>query len=152
MMNKCVLVIGRESTGSKLIAKIIAHILGVADYGSWEGHDWASENRDGNIVLHQSLPNDKDWIDVDKFIDDNPGYEYFVVLTTRDKTLAKQSRIETYNNEHVEMDGEGLIAKDIMLSIINSDKNYYVWSYESFMFLGLDYLNPIFKFLGIEKQ
>jgi len=37
MREKCVYVIGPESSGSMLVAKILAHTLEVAKYGTWNG-------------------------------------------------------------------------------------------------------------------
>jgi hypothetical protein len=37
MKNKCVFVIGPESTGSKLIAKVCSHALGIDKFGVWNG-------------------------------------------------------------------------------------------------------------------
>lgn len=39
-----------------------------------------------------------------------------------------------------------------MKSIIGSEHEYYIWSYETFMFLGKDYLKLLYKFIDIESE
>jgi len=51
------MVLGPGSTGSVLIAKTIAHVLGVKEWGTWDGRQWAkSEDQTENNVFHLSLP------------------------------------------------------------------------------------------------
>ena len=151
MKNKFVLVIGRASTGSKLIAKLMAHILGVTEYGTWEGHDCPIENNSENIVIHKSLPNDRDWPDVNGIISEYPDHEIYIIITTREETLAKQSRTDTYHWTEEQEENDKFLSKNIISSVMNSGNKFFIWSYETFMFLGIDYLISLCKFMGIEE-
>ena len=39
-----------------------------------------------------------------------------------------------------------------MLEVMHGDIPYFIWSYESFMFLGSDYLQNLYQFLGVESD
>ena len=85
MNKKCVFVIGPEGTGSKLIARVISHVLGIQAYGEWRGGEWSDEG--GHKVCHRSLPFGRasrypdiaEWIaenesDYQVFFDDSGSY------------------------------------------------------------------------------
>ena len=49
-----VIITGAENTGSRLVAKIVAHVHGVAKFGEWHGFQSISKN--GVRILHRSIP------------------------------------------------------------------------------------------------
>ncbi len=52
--NKCLIVIGPEGTGSKLIARTLAHALGIKNFKDWAGNGWIDNGT--HKVCHRSLP------------------------------------------------------------------------------------------------
>jgi len=153
MKHKCVFVIGPESSGSKLIAKIISHALNIDQYGEWNGMGWTEKGM--HKVCHRSLPFliPPQYPDIEKWIHDNQGgYDIFFVITTRDITLSEISRIKRFKKTSTQVQEESKRANEIICDVINSGKNYYIWSYETFMFLKKDYLILLYNFLGIDSD
>lgn len=153
MKRKCVFTIGPESSGSMLVARICAHVLGVAPFGQWNGVGWCDQGR--NKVCHRSLPFciPPRFPDIGKWIADNESdYDIHFVLTTRDITLSEISRVERFNKSFEQVRSESLRAKEIMSQIIASEQKHLIWSYETFMFLGQPYLSELYRFLEVESD
>ncbi len=51
MKNKCVFTIGPESSGSKLVARLIAEVLDIESYDEWNGVGWA--DKDKHKICHR---------------------------------------------------------------------------------------------------
>ena len=152
MKKKCVFAIGPESTGSMLVAKIISHVLEVHQYGDWDGVGWSDKG--SHKVCHRSLPYGfpSKFPDVDKWIKENETeYDIYFVLTTRDITVSESSRIERFSKNPEQVKEETGIAKDMMLKIMKGEQKYFLWSYETFMFLKLDYLKLLYDFLKVDS-
>jgi len=151
-MNKCVFVVGPESTGSKLISRILADALGVVQYSQWDGTGCVDNGKDK--LCHRSLPygipprypDIADWIN--KHRDD---YELFFVITTRDITLSETSRIKRFPKNLGQVRRETKHAKMIISELLKSNNKCYIFSYETFMFLQIDYLRKLYEFLGIDS-
>lgn len=152
-MNKCVVVIGPESSGSKLAAKICAHVLGVRSFGEWNAAGWCGE--DGPQVGHRSLPYGWPPVfpDIPALIGEH-GRDRDVrfVLTTRDITLSEISRFHRWGKAPEQARRESLQAREIMAGVLRSDRPVFLWSYETFMFLGKDYLAGLYRFLEVESD
>ncbi len=150
---KCVFVFGPESSGSMLIAKICSHVLGVEEYGEWRGVGWSDKG--SHKVYHRSQPYHAPprYTDIDEWIVDNKkGYDLFFVLTTRDRTISELSRIERFAKSLKQVEMESEEAKKKMTQVIHSDQPLFIWSYETFMFLGKDYLKLLYEFLGLQSD
>lgn len=153
MRYKCVFVIGPESSGSKLIAKIISHALNIDQYGEWNGMGWTENGM--HKVCHRSLPFliPPQYPDIEKWIHDNQrDYDIFFVITTRDITLSEISRIKRFKKTSTQVQEESKRANEIIRDLIKSRQKYYIWSYETFMFLEMDYLKLLYNFLGINSD
>lgn len=149
----CVVILGPESSGSKLVAKTCAHVLGVHAFGSWNATGWSSGN--GHRIYHRSLPHGRpsQFPDVDALVGDR-GADHALrfVLTTRDRTLSELSRCERFLMDAAQARHDSDRAREIMASILRSDWPSLVWSYETFMFLGKDYLDLLYRFIGVESD
>lgn len=153
MRKKCVFVIGPESTGSKLIAKVASHALGIESFGDWNGSGWSKS--DQHILCHRSLPYGKKFLfpDVQEWIRDyQDEYDLYFVLTTRDITISHFSRYQRWKKPVKQSAVESETAQKIMLEVMRSEQPYFIWSYESYMFLGADYLQTLYHFLGVESD
>ena len=75
MINKkCIFVIGPESSGSMLIARILAHTLGIIKFGKWSGYGKVEDNT--HKIIHRSLPyhlNPPEYPDIEKWIKSRGG-------------------------------------------------------------------------------
>ena len=99
----CVFVVGTESSGSKLIARILAHALGIRPYGTWNASGWATSPESPHRICHRSR---------------------------------RQRWPERPRN----------IMREVMRTC-----SYTIWSYETFMLLRDEYLQGLYRFLGIES-
>lgn len=146
------MVIGPECSGSKLIARICAHVLGIQTYESFGGHDFINEK---HKVCHRSLPfsippqypNIEDWITRNE-----TSFELFFILTTRDISISELSRVRRFNKSIKQVRKESDDAKTIMISLLKSQPNCFIWSYETFMFLRMAYLQKLYQFLGVQSD
>lgn len=149
----CVFVIGPESSGSKMVARIAADALGVAKYGDWDGTGWC--DGPANIVCHRSLPygDPPQFPDVDAWIAEyGPRYELYFILATRDLNISELSRGRRFHKPAGQLAAESARAHAIMESIIRSEHRWFIWSYESFMFLRKCYLDQLYAFLGVRSD
>lgn len=153
MRPTCVFVVGPESSGSRLISRIVAHVLGVRDFEAWDG----AGCRSGPVhrVWHESLPagDVPAFPDIDRMIAEHrDGYEIVFVLATRDITISEGSRIERFSKPLTQVREESRRARDIMQALMRSEWKTFVWSYETFMFLGIDYLKRLYDFLDVRSD
>lgn len=153
MRRRCVFVIGPESSGSKLIARVCSHALGIRSFEEWNGTGWSDRGNDK--LCHRSLPFDipPKFPDIREWIRENEKeYDLFFILTTRDITLSEQSRYDRWKKPADQAKAESRRAREIMTDVIHSGVNYFIWSYETFMFLGKDYLQELYAFLGVQSD
>jgi hypothetical protein len=153
MKNKCVFTVGPESSGSMLIARIIANVLNVEKYGKWDGVGWIDKGK--HKVCHRSLPFNipPQYPNIAKWISDNKrNYDIYFVITTRDLTISEVSRINRFPKTMEQVQKESKNARAVISALLNSDQKCFVFSYETFMFLELAYLKRLYKFLGIDSN
>lgn len=145
------IVTGPESTGSTLIAQIIACSLNLThSLQDWNGRGQIGEMGENFIVLHRSQPSKTcGFISLSQFEDMFPGYELKFVLCTRDRNVSaasnfsRRGKASSLQNEEVER------ALSIMNDIMSSRHPFYVWSYETFMLLKNSYLKSLYDtFIG----
>jgi len=152
-MNKCVFVIGPESSGSMLIAKICSHVLGIHEYGEWNGVAWSDKGH--SKVCHRSLPygNPSNFPSLEKWISENKkDYRIYFILTTRDDTISQLSRYHRWGRTFEQSQKDSEKAKEIMTAVINGRQLYFIWSYETFMFLKQEYLQCLYQFLNVKSD
>jgi hypothetical protein len=154
MRPKCIFIIGSPCSGSKLIAKIIAHVLGGCKYGSWDGMKWA-KSKNKNLVCHFSMPAGdikKEWPPINKWIKKyGDAYDLCFILTVRDSSCSSKSRLKHRTSLKVQQE-ENKQIKANMQKVIDSGAKYFIWSYETFMFLRGMYLQELWKALDIESN
>lgn len=152
---KAVLVTGPESSGSKLIAKTLAHVMEIKEFGSWNGTRTVSNT--GAKIHHQSLPSklgvNKEWLDIDEWYTEHKNdWKTYIVLTTRDKNLSILSKIKRFQKSFQDSEYEMGKAVNIMSNVINSNYRYYIFSYESFILLQKEYIQLLYKYIGINSE
>lgn len=167
-MAKCVLVTGPECSGSKLIAKTIAHAMGIINFNTWSGIGWSnSRNKLGNIehsdardalrnnidvVCHRSIPYAQgEYLDIDDFVKVIEGFDRYFVLTTRDQSVVNISKHRKTKKNKKRLSIEKNRSRKTLIKIIN-EQRFYIWSYETFMYVGKPYLKNLYNFLGVDSN
>lgn len=152
--DKCIFVIGTESSGSMYIAKIISHVLGVQEYGTWDGGAWSASENSKNLVCHRSQPYgaDNTFSDIKKWNEEYSEYDIKYVICTRDITISEFSRKKRWPNRNFnKFPDESNKAKNIIYYVMNNN-SYMIWSYETFMFLKEPYLFSLYNFLDVKSN
>lgn len=72
------------------------------------------------------------------------------ILATRDINISEYSRIRKFLKPVNQVKSESARAKEIFHSIMKSGHDYFIWSYETFIFLGIPYLETLMTFLNVE--
>lgn len=150
--NKCVIVTGPEHSGSRLVARIISKVLGIQEFDEYSGMGVSYKGR--HKVEHISLPSGPKILypDIKRMIEENQIFDLYFVLATRDINISKLSRMDNYGKRKKDVDIESLKAKSKMSEVLNSKVKYFIWSYETFMFLKKDYLDLLYEFLGVRSD
>lgn len=148
---KLAFVVGPEGSGSALASRVVAHAVGAANYRQWNGLGHVRGN--GWKVIHRSLPSSKKAVfyDIEKMIRKHTTCDLYLVLTTRDVTLAQMSAVERFPRTEDEAGAHMVHAAEIMAGLMDKHK-CLVWSYETFVFLQGAYLARLYDFLGVESR
>jgi len=150
----CVFVIGAESSGSKLVARILAHALDIEPYGAWNGSGWATAPHTSNRLCHRSQPYGAagHYSDIERWNEEHRECDVRYVICTRDVTISERSRRQRWPDR-----SPGLLAEQTerargIVRQVMRTCNHVIWSYETFMFLGVDYLRELYGYLGVESD
>jgi hypothetical protein len=157
-----IFIIGPESTGSTYVAKIIASNLGFED---WNGRGFNCCDDAfcdiGNgflhpctavdpIVCHRSLPFGghlhqppiEDW---------KATYNCRFVICTRDISISESSRHNRFGKSLQQCQQESEEARVRLQRLMQAEEeSTFVFSFESMLYLQVDYLRRLFDFLEIE--
>tara|TARA_R110002050_G_scaffold80304_3_gene171796 strand:+ start:6854 stop:7471 length:618 start_codon:yes stop_codon:yes gene_type:complete len=164
MKQKCIFIIGPESSGSTLIAKIISAALNGDD--GWNGRGFNCCNSAScdsekyfllpcrevqHLVCHRSLPFflNPEWPPIKEW---QSAYDARFVICTRDSTIAQRSVSERFERKLEIIQNHQAVARQIISDLLSSNAQNFIWSYETFMFLKEDYLQLLFAFLEIESE
>lgn len=153
MAELCVFVIGTESSGSKLAGKILAHALGICPYGTWNGSGWATGSQSPRRLCHRSQPYGAEgaFSDIAQWNEENRGFDIRYVICTRDVKISQRSRRERWPKRPSSLLDEQTARARAIIREVMQTCSYTIWSYETFMFLGGDYLRELYRYLGIES-
>ena len=146
------LVTGPESSGSRLIARTISKALDISEFEEYDGRgvNYKSKHK----VHHVSLPSGTncEYLNIKAWVDANKEFDVYLVIATRDINISNNSKIQVHNKKRKQAERENLFAKMIINDVLKSEINYFIWSYETFMFLKQDYLNNLYEFVGIKSD
>ena len=141
------IITGPECSGSSFIAQVVAHACGVDSvFQQWDGRGQLGEIGDKIIILHRSQPYgpECDFISLREFEGMYEGYELRFILTTRDRSISAVSNSKRRNRTPELQAEHEQRALTIMREIMASDHRFFVWSYETFMFLRHSYLQQLY--------
>jgi len=168
---RCVFVVGPESSGSMLAAKIVAHVLGVRAYGQWDPPvGWShSDLPQGHVsdaahasavaaridtVCHRSLPYGRDgdqYPDIDQWRWLNRDAACQFVITTRDVSIVDRSKRARFRRSEALCRDNRERSRQFIANIVERKLPYFIWSYETLVYLRNDYLQLLYEFLGVES-
>jgi hypothetical protein len=153
-MKTLVLVIGSGGTGSMLASRIIAHVMGVKCYGCWNGGGEIENLK--TKVLHVSWPGgpvrNPQFRDLDSILRGHQGYRVRIVLTTRDRTMSEVSMRQRFRWSVKDTKQLSRRAREHVKDLMRRDLDFFIWSYETFMYCQDAYLALLYKFLGVESD
>ena len=147
---KVVFVVGQESSGSRLVAKACAAAHGIAAFDDWNAIGWV--HGDSVSVCHRSLPfgTPPRFPDIARWRRKyGTDHEIHFVLTTRDVTLSDISKMEVFGKSSRMVQEEREKARCIYEEIMGGDDPYFLFSYETLMFLKELYWRDLYRFLGV---
>lgn len=141
MDKSTVLVLGRESSATRMVSKFVANLLGITQrVEEWDGR-WEIEDNQYQ-VYHRSLPHGPR----DRFVEPEEfggSDEVLVVLCIRDNNIAYKSAFNTHNKgKKKTADTTDQLARETIAQIITKDEYEFVFfDYEAATYLGDVYLN-----------
>ena len=160
MAKNAYIITGPESSGSTFISQIIAHVLGVnPEFGTnlgWNGRQFCNnlnpdETRNNDIViLHRSQPFCKryQYFDYQEFKTMFKGYNLYFILTTRDPIITAISKKSRWNVDDETIKSDNVKSSEILGTIMENEK-YFIWNYETMLYLKNVYFNQLYKFLNV---
>jgi len=142
-MRTKILITGAESTGSVLCAKTIAKAI---DYNCiWDGYGKHEINN--YSLYHVSMPTGKPpkfpYVAFDE-------YDY-IVICTRDVNVSILSKKNRFKKSREQCESEMSTAKYVLTGLMHNHPCYFIFNYETFMYLGYTYLHILYNFLGIKS-
>ncbi len=151
---KVYIITGPEASGSRFIARIIAHVIDKdRHYGSWSGLGVCGEIGDDVLVVHRSQPafRPAQFTPLEVFEQMFDGYDRFFIITTRDLNIVKQSKERSYGGSKHDLNVHEKISKQILSEILLKEK-CFIWNYETQLFLKEVYFQKLYEFLQVESS
>ncbi|KNC51551.1 uncharacterized protein AMSG_07451 [Thecamonas trahens ATCC 50062] len=151
-------VVGIESSGSRLTAKSLAAALGIMD--GWDGLEDIGNRK--HHVFHRSLPHGNRDVGVRGSFPEIPTLvaslersfeDVFVVLTVRDAHIEQCSKLNMHNGgDSTTNVWEMQHGRELVRSLMAAGYVDVVVSYEALMFIGEPYMYSIYDKLGIKSS
>ena len=145
---RSILVIGLESSCTKIVGQMLAINFGLIDsVSNWDGHEFVED--DQVSIVHRSLPHGRQG----NFLSE----EFFlrftdVIVVTRDWSSSLKSKLHTHNRDNYSAMIEHVTGVGILKGIVaNANINSFVFSYESALLLQEAYTIDFMKQLKIEN-
>lgn len=152
-MPSTIVVTGPEASGSRLCARVIAHVLEVCEFGKWAGFNWAPDCAErpcfvnDYAVLHRSTPyRDGQVLDPEKLADEHGNLSF--VFTTRDKNISRARRGYT-KQEHEKWIQAN---RELIEWVTERGLAHHFFSYESFMLYPEIFTRRLYAFLGVQSD
>ena len=149
-MKKGYIITGGESTGSVFISQCISTSMG---FSGWSGCLFFEPTKDIKF-LHRSQP----WAEARQYSDYEElstlfnGYDCKYIICTRDITFSNLSKKRRFGRSTEDLKHNHHACKSILSDIISSGESYFIWNYESMVYLGKVYFDLLYDFLEIDKN
>lgn len=151
---KAFVITGPESSGSRFIARVIAHVTGKDKrYLDWNGIKMNGKLGDDLIILHLSQPHNRPtkFSSLRDFKNLLKGYELKFIITTRDQNIVKKSKIKSYFETAKSAKEHQILSRKILTEIIKHE-SCFIWSYETQQYLREIYFQKLYEFLGVNTN
>lgn len=149
-MRRFVFVVGPEKSGSKIAARVAAHLCGIAHYNRYDGVDPVTNYR--GTVYHTSFPRriPAEFPDVYSLLPcARDEYDDIrIIICVRSPGISKISIERDFGRSHNDVQYQYSKAMAICRELY-SLYSCLVWSYESFLFLGTAYINDMARYLDV---
>ena len=152
------IVAGLEASGTKEVARVLAHRLLACEYGTWLGSGLCIQHDRGAAVLHKSLPHGigdcRGFPDLAGIVNKAAqihGFNVRVVVCVRDKTIALQSSLRAGHESLAAVANlRQQRAAEILRAIIRPSAtmggvHVRIFSFEAYVLLGEAYLAHLFS-------
>ncbi len=153
-LKRAYIVTGPESSGSVFITRVISYVLGKdLFYKQSSGYGFNGNIGDDLVILHLSQPfcRPAQFCNLAKFHDMFGDYELYFILTTRDLNIINKSKKERFGGSALELEEHLDISREILGEIIRKEK-YFIWNYETQIYLGAVYFELLYNFLQVKSN
>lgn len=143
------IVIGLESTGTRIVSQMIANNLEIIeDISEWDPYNSDDVLNDYYLVTHKSLPHSErdNYISLEEI----DQYDY-IIITTRDWSCSLVSKLENHQPDPASAIDEHKVGASIMRQITDFlSHKVYIFSIESAVILQDVYIEYFLKQLDIK--
>ena len=156
MSKKFFIITGPESSGSVFIAQVIAYYVGATNnINDWSGYGYCKSLKPNIKILHRSQPwgNANQYFTLKQFKEEFKEMDLYFILTTRYTQFSNLSKIKRFGRTKKDIDNNMLQSKLILSEIIKSNEKYFIWNYETMLYLNEVYFDLLYDFVeGINKH
>ena len=159
MQSKVFIIAGSESSGNKLLYKILSMANNIKKVSHDVVDEWEinkiTYNKDTHLVCFRSLPSYPKGTGKRRFTNildlyknlEKTGYLPYIIIPVRDPLCVEKSKTRNHTKNKEISEEEINIAKKQISAIIKSNVRSFIFSYETFMFIGRDYLYLLSSFI-----
>ena len=151
MSKKVFIITGPESSGSVFISQVIANYVGATkNINDWDGYGYCKSLKPNIKILHRSQPfvRAEQYFTLKQFKEEFKGMGLYFILTTRYTKFSNLSKIKRFKRTKKDIDNNMLQSKLILSEIIKSNEKYFIWNYETMLYLNEVYFDLLYDFVG----
>ena len=151
MTKKVFLITGPESSGSVFISQVIANYVGATkNINDWNGYGYCKSIKPNIIILHRSQPwgNANQYLTLKQIKEEFKGMDLYFILTTRYHEYSNLSKIRRFGRTEEDINNNMLQSKSILSEIIRSNEKYFIWNYETMLYLNEVYFDLLYDYVG----
>lgn len=149
-MKKCFIITGPESSGSVFISKVISYYVGATkNINDWSGKGYCKSINPNIKILHRSQPflNANQYCTLKQFQEEIPDMKLYFILTTRYHPFSALSKKKRFGRTEEDIINNLAKSKSILNEIIKSKENYFIWNYETMLYLNETYFDLLYNFV-----
>ena len=157
---KAYIITGPESSGSVFISKIIAYVLKqTKNINDWNGYGYCNNkgpiSMNDIIIYHISQPSaaakEYKWFtDLHRLKKMFKNYNLHFILCTRYHNISNISKAKKYKKPCKKLKKDLDRSRNILSEIILKEK-YFIWNYETMLYLKNIYFQTLYKFLDTKS-
>lgn len=154
-MIKAYIITGPESSGSVFISKVLAYALGATkNIDDWDGYGHCKSVNPNIKVLHRSQPYcyKDQYCNLKQFREEFKNMDLYFVLTTRYHAFSNISKSNRFNRTNEDIMNNAKESRIILSEIIKSGEKYFIWNYETMLYLKEVYFDLLYKFIGSNSK